>query len=441
MLDRLKDILAKFARRGIADKEAVEELVKELQRILIQADVDVKLVADLTKRIKDKALVEQIPKGLTRREHVVDIVYKELVRFLGEKKAEVKLGKQNILLLGLYGAGKTTFAIKIARFFQKRGLNVGVIGADIWRPAALEQLQQLGKQANIEVYGEKNEKDPVKILKKGLEHFKGKKDVIIVDSAGRSALDAKLSEEIKKINEILKAEEKLLVVSGDIGQAAGKQATEFNKLVGLTGVIVTKMDSSAKGGGALSTCAAAGVPVKFIGVGEKIDDLELYDPVRFTSRILGMGDLQALLEKAQAAITPEKAKEIITGEFTLLDFYEQIAAMQKMGSMDKVLDMIPGFGAIGAKVPKEMLGVQEEKMKKWKFIIDSMTPQEKTNPDVLDSSRMQRIAKGSGTKPEEVRELLKSYRMVKKMMKKLKPGAIKRGQLGKMFKGFKGMGF
>lgn len=432
MLDKLKDSLSKFARLGVVDKKEVEDLTRDIQRILIQSDVEVKLVFDLTKNIKEKSLAEKIPKGLTRREHVINIVYKELVVFLGEEKPKIPLKKQKILLVGLFGSGKTTTTIKLAKFYMKKGLKVGIIGADVYRPAALEQLKQLGEKIKVPVYGDKREKDASKIVKKGLKELK--KDVIIIDSAGRNALDKKLGEELKKIDKISKADENILVISGDIGQAAKKQASEFDKIVELTGVIVTKMDSSAKGGGALSSCFASNVKVKFIGVGEKINDLEIYDPVRFTSRLLGMGDLQSLIEKAEKAITPEKAKKIITGDFTLQDFYDQIGTMSKMGSMDKILEMIPGFGSL--KVPKGELNIQEEKMQKWKHAIESMTAEEKQNADIIDSSRIKRISNGSGVPESEIRDLIKQYRKISKIMKKFKSGkALKRGPFKNLFKG------
>ncbi len=433
MLDKIKDALSKFARIGVADKNAVDELVKELQRTLIQADVDVKLVFDLSKRIKDEALDEKIPKGLTRREHIINIVHKELTRFLGEQAPQIELKKQKILLVGLFGSGKTTSSAKLAKFYLKKGLTVGLISCDTWRPAAYEQLKQLGEKIGVEVYGDVKEKKASKIVKDGLKHFSDKK-IIIIDSAGRSALDDELRKELEEVNKAAGADEKLLVLSGDIGQVAKKQAEEFNKITGLTGVILTKMDSSAKGGGALSACSASGINVKFIGTGEKIDDFEVYDPVRFVGRLLGMGDLQALLEKAKEAIEPEKAADFIKGEFSLQDFYGQIESVSKMGSFSKILEMIPGMSAI--KLPKEALDVQEGKMKKWKYIMQSMTKEEKLNPDVIDSSRVQRIAKGSGTRPEEVKELIKSYNQTKKMVKKMQGGKmLKRGPMAGMMKG------
>jgi len=429
MLSRLKDALDNFMRKGPADKEQVEILVKEIQRALIQADVDVKLVFELSKSIKERAFREELPAGITRKEHVIKVVYEELVNILGGERSEVRMDKQKILLLGLYGSGKTTTSIKLAYFFKKRGLRACVIGCDIHRPAAFEQLKQLGEKYGIDVYGNAREKDAAKLLKKLLPELK-QFDVIIVDSAGRSALDQELMNEIKAVNDVLKADEKWLVLSADIGQAASTQAKAFSEAVGITGVVITKMDSSAKGGGAISACYASGATVKFIGTGEKVDDLEIYDPVRFVSRILGMGDLETLLEKAREAFKEEDAKKILEGEFTLLEFYSQIENVRKMGSLSKILEMLP---LPGIKIPKDMVEVQEEKFKKWKYIIDSMTPEERANPDIINRSRIERIAKGSGTKPEEVKELLKAYRQMKSMIKKFKKGKfLKRGMMKNM---------
>ncbi len=358
MFNKIKDALNKFTRFGVADKKAVDELVRDIQRTLIASDVNIKLVFELSKNIKEKALDEKIPQGLTRREHVVDIVYKELVRFLGENKPEIMLSKQRILLLGLFGSGKTTTTSKLAKYFTKKGLTCGMISCDVWRPAAFEQLKQLAEKINVSVYGEPDEKDPVTIVKNGLKVLEDK-EVIIVDSAGRSALDGELRDELVEIDKIFNPDERLLVLSGDIGQAAGTQAKEFNELVGLTGVIITKMDSSAKGGGALSACYAAGVTTKFIGTGEKTEDFEIYDPVKFVSRLLGMGDLEGLLEKAKEVMSPEKAQEMMSGEFNLHTFYDQIEGMKKMGSMQKIMDMIP-MG--GVKIPKHLLNEKRGKI-------------------------------------------------------------------------------
>jgi len=428
----ISDLVRKILTRTTVDAEAVEDLVKGLQRILLQTDVDVKLVYELSENIRRRCLKEKLPPGLTLREQVMKVVYEELVKLLGEKKAGLT-GKKRIMLLGLFGSGKTTTAGKLAKYFQKQGLKPAMICCDYHRPAAPEQLSQLGDKLHVPVHVSK-EKNPYNALKEGLGKFK-KYDTVIVDTAGRDALDKKLAEELKKMGKVCQPDEVLLVIPADIGRIAGKQAEEFNKLVGITGVIVTKMDGTAKGGGSLSACSVTGAKVKFIGTGEKLENIEIYDPVRFVSRLLGLGDLQALLEKAkEAELKEEDVEKFLSGRFTLQDFYEQIGGMQKMGSLSSVMDMIPG---LGHAVPEDMLVIQEEKLKKYKYIIDSMTKEEKKNADLIHSSRIKRIAKGSGTSEKDVRDLLKQYKQTKKLMKKM--GGVKgmkRGALKKIAKKF-----
>ncbi len=436
MLSRLKDIVGGFLSKSSPGKAEIEELVRGIQRVLIQSDVDVKLVFELSKRIKEKALREEIPPGLTRREYVIKVVYDELVKLLGQEKATIRMGRQKILLLGIYGSGKTTTTAKLASYFRKRGLKALAVAADIHRPGAYHQLKQLCEKHGLDFFGIENEKDIEKIIRGALEVYEEKNyDILIVDSAGRSALDSELIEEIKRVDSILKPDEKWLVISADIGQAAYTQAKGFSDAVGITGIIVTKMDSSAKGGGALSACHASGARVIFIGTGEKIEDLEEYDPVRFVSRLLGMGDLQTLLEKAREVMDEEQAKRMLEGEFTIIDFYQQIENVGKMGGISRVLEMLP---LPGFKMPKDVLDLQEEKFRKWKYMIDSMTKEERMNPEIINRSRIERIARGSGTKPEEVAELLKAYKQMKRMIKKFKKGRfLRRGmKLDKMFSGF-----
>jgi len=408
------------------DAEAVEDLVKGLQRILLQTDVDVKLVFELSENIRRRCLKEKIPPGLTLREQVMKVVYEELVKLLGEEKAGL-VGKKRIMLLGLFGSGKTTTAGKLARYFQKQGLKPAMICCDYHRPAAPEQLSQIGDKIHVPVHVSK-EKNPYNALKEGLGKF-NKYDTVIIDTAGRDALDKELAEELKKMDKICQPDEVLLVIPADIGRIGGKQAEEFNKLIGITGVVVTKMDGTAKGGGVLSACSATGARVKFIGTGEKLENIEIYDPVRFVSRLLGLGDLQSLLEKAkESELKEEDVEKFLSGRFTLKDFYEQIGGMQKMGPLSNVMEMIPG---LGHNIPEDMLVIQEEKMKKYKYIIDSMTKEEKNNADLIHSSRINRIAKGSGTSQKDVRDLIKQYNQTKKLMKKMggvkgmKRGALK----------------
>jgi signal recognition particle subunit SRP54 len=421
----LNNLVRKILTGSTVDAKAVEELIKGLQRILLESDVDIKLVYELSENIKKKCLKEEIPAGLTLRDQVMKVVYEELVKLLGEQQVGL-LGKKGIMLLGLFGSGKTTTAGKLAKYFQKQGLKPAMIACDYHRPAAIDQLQQIGEKLHVPVYVSK-ERNPFNALKEGMEKLKSY-DIIIVDTAGRDALDKELADELKKMYEIFKPDEALLVIPADIGKIGGRQAEEFNKLVGITGVIITKMDGTAKGGGALSACSATKAKVKFIGTGEKSEDLEIYDPVRFVSRLLGMGDLQSLLEKAkESEFKEEDMKKILSGKFTLKDFYEQISGMQKMGPLNNVIDMIPGMGH---SIPQEMLEVQEEKLKKYKYIIDSMTKKEKNNPDIINSSRVKRIAAGSGTSQKDVKDLLKQYDQTKKLMKKIGGvQGLKRGAL------------
>jgi signal recognition particle subunit SRP54 len=419
MFEGIKEGLRKLITAGFASDKLVDEVIKEIQRAMIQSDVDVKLVFDFTEKVKSRIKKEK-GKGITQRERVVSVIYDSLVELLGEKGHKIEIDKKpfKILLVGLFGSGKTTTAAKMAKFFQKRGYKVALLALDTFRPAAYEQLQQLSEQIHAPFMGVKNEKNPVKIIKNFENDFK-KYDVILSDSAGRDALDNKLRKEIADIKNALKPEEVLLVVPADLGQNAKVQAEEFHKLLEVTGVIVTKTEGTAKAGGALTSCAVTGAQIKFLGTGEKVDALEEFEPKRYVSRLLGMGDLQTLLEKAEEVIDKEKAekisKKMVKGDFTLIDFYEQLKSMKKMGPLNKVMGLIPGAGM--AKIPKELLNVQEENLKKFKYIIESMTPEEKQDPKILSASRVERIAKGSGTDTKTVRELISQYNKIKKMMK------------------------
>jgi signal recognition particle subunit SRP54 len=432
VLDRLgsslRDTLAKVAKAVFVDDTLINELVKDIQRALLQADVNVQLVFSLTQAIKERIKKEETPAGLTKKEFLINIVYEELTRFLGEKAYDIDTSKRptKILLVGLFGNGKTTTSAKLAKFYQKRGFKIALLSTDTWRPAAYEQLRQLGSQINVPVYGDPKDKDPVNIYKKFEPELK-KADIIIIDSAGRDALSEELVKEIEDINETIKADERLLVISADIGQAAQKQAQQFHDSVNITGVIATKMEGTAKAGGALSACAVTNSPIKFIGVGEKIDDIEQFNPKRFVGRLLGMGDIEALLEKAKEAITEEQAEDLgkrfVKGQFDLVDLYDQMTAMKKMGSIGKLMEMVPGFSQL--KLPKDMLQVQEGKLEKWKYIMDSCTKEELEDPDKISQSRVERIAKGSGASVNDVRELLKQYKQSKKMAKMMSGGSMK----------------
>jgi len=420
--DSLKNTLSKITKSMFVDDKLITELVKDIQRALLQSDTNVQLVLELTTKIKERAK-EKNPPGITKREQLIKIVYEELTRFLGQETHELALGKKptQILLVGLFGSGKTTTAGKLAKFYKKRGCKVAVMQTDTWRPAAYDQLEQLAAKVGVDFFGDKKQKNPVKIytqFKEKLANY----DLVIVDTAGRDALSEDLIAELNELNTSVKADARLLVISADIGQAAQKQAQAFHDTCQVTGVIVTKLEGTAKGGGALSACAVTGAPINFIGIGEKIDDLEVFHPQRFVSKLIGMGDLESLLEKAREVISEKDAEDLkdkfLKGQFNLVDLYEQMSSLKKMGSFQKIMEMIPGLGSL--KMPKEMLEVQEGKLEKWKYILDSCTKKELENPDLITTERIDRIASGSGTSAKDVRELLKQFKQSKKMMKMFK---------------------
>jgi signal recognition particle subunit SRP54 len=416
------DALRKVFRAPVVDEATVKELVKDLQRALLQGDVNVQLVLSISKSIEDRALKEKVPPGVSRREHVIKVVYEELTRFLGEKPVPLKVepGKRTVLMMvGIQGSGKTTNTAKIARYFQKRGLKVGVVCVDTYRPGAFAQLQQLAQKINVPIYGEPGGKNPVDIAKKGLQTFNDK-DVVIIDTAGRHKEEKGLIDEMKQLEKTIRPNEIILVIDGTIGQQATIQAKAFHEATPIGSIFVTKLDGSARGGGALSAVAATGAPIKFISTGEKIDDIEPFVPSRFVGRLLGMGDLQSLIEKvreAEVQVPEKKMKAILSGKFTLNDMYEQFEAMKSMGSFKRLLQLIPGFSY---KIPDNMMDVAEDRLKKWRVIMQSMTPKERQEPKIINSSRVHRVARGSGTSDKEVKELLNQYSLMKKMMKTMR---------------------
>jgi signal recognition particle subunit SRP54 len=425
-LDRLGsslyDALKKIFRASVVDEATVKELVRDIQRALLQADVNVQLVLTISKRIEERALKEKVPPGISRREHVIKVVYEELTRFVGEKPVPVKMepGKKQILMLvGIQGSGKTTTAAKLARYFQKRGLKPALICADTYRPGAYAQLQQLANRINVPVYGDLKAKDPIKVVFEGLKQFSDK-DLIIVDTAGRHKEERELIKEMKTLEKNIKPDEVMMVIDGTIGQQALIQAKAFHEATPIGAILVTKLDGSARGGGALSAVAATGAPIKFIGTGEKTEDIEPFIPSRFVGRLLGMGDLETLLEKVREAeikVPEKKAKAILSGKFTLTDMYEQFEAFKSMGPFRKVLKMLPGMSY---DLPEDKLNMAEEHLEQWRVIIQSMRPEEKENPKIFNSSRVRRVARGSGTSEKDVKDLLKQYAMMRRMLKTFK---------------------
>ena len=439
----LKDGIKKISNAIFIDKKLIDGIVKEIQKALIEADVNIELVLQLSQKIKKLAYDETI-KGIDKKEQLVKLIHDEIKLLLGNKQ-ELKLEKQtSIMFLGLYGAGKTTTIAKLGHYYAKRGRKVALLGLDTQRPAAMDQLEQMAKKAKLPVFIDKKEKDPIKIIKQYEQDLK-KYNLILIDTAGRDGLNKELIKEIEKLNKTLKPTYRILVMSADIGQAAKTQTEEFQKALPIDGVIITRMDGTSKAGGALTACAETKASVFFIGVGEQIHEIETFDPESFISRLLGMGDLQGLLEHVKSATSEKQIKKtearLKEGKFTLLDLQSQLEQMNKLGSIDKLMGMIPGMSS--AKVPKDVLAKQEQKMSHWKNAISSMTEQEIETPEILEkqTSRIQRIAKGSGTTTTEIRELLKQYKLLKEMMgmqSDLTEGKIDQKMIQKMAKKFKG---
>ena len=415
----LRDAVNKLLHVSVIDNDIIKEFVKDIQRTLIRADVNVKLVLSLSSKIENRALNEKPTLGLPRKDHIVKILYDEISNLLGTGE-ELNFDSTKsyiILLLGIQGSGKTTTASKLSRFFIKKGFKPGIICADNFRPGAINQLEILCSKINVEVYSEKNT-DPIDIINNGIPSLKSKGiNVIIVDTSGRHKEEASLLKEMNLIANAINPNLTLLVIDGTIGQQCYAQSEAFSKSTDIGGILITKLDGASKGGGALSAAAATGAQIMFIGTGERIDDLELFSSTRFVGRLLGMGDLQALLSRAkdlELKNSEEDVKRIMSGKLTINDFFSQIEQVNKLGSLNKLIDMIPGFS--NAVMPNNVEEL-EQKMKKWRVIIQSMTNFEKDNPDILNSSRIKRIAQGSGNSEKDVKEMFVKFKQSKSVMK------------------------
>jgi signal recognition particle subunit SRP54 len=423
MLDSLREGLQaavkKLVGANAVDEQVVKEFVRDLQRALIQSDVNVKMALEVTERVQKRALDEKPPAGVTKKDQIVSILYEELARLLGGEGAlHLDKTKTNVVvMLGVQGSGKTTTSAKMARFYTKRGFKVGVVAADTFRPGAVAQLKTLASAVGAEVYSDEKEKDSVKIAKKGKEAFEGSKNLVIIDTAGRHKEEKGLLQEMKEVVGAVKPDATLLVIDGTIGQQCFSQAQAFHQAAPVGGIIVTKLDGAAKGGGALAAAAATGAKVYFIGTGERIDDLEEFAPTRFVGRLLGMGDLKALMDmvrQSDVEVDEKATQRMMSGKMTMDDLLVQLEQMKKFGSLKKLLDHIPGLsGAVNVGE----LDKAESRFVVYRSIIQSMTGTEKSDPDMINSSRLKRIARGSGRSEKDVRELLSRYKQMKSIFK------------------------
>jgi signal recognition particle subunit SRP54 len=433
--DGLRGALKKVVGASDINEELIDSICKDVQRSLLQSDVNVRLVISITQNLKQRALNEQPPKGLSRKDHIVTILYGELARLLGysgevirtiDKAQEesqslatssFKAGKQNVvLMLGIQGSGKTTVTAKMARWLTKHGYRVGVVGADTWRPGALTQLKMNCSKINVEVFGEEQNNNAVQITRNGLAYFKNQNlDVIIIDTAGRHKEEEGLLQEMNEMYKAATPDLVLLVIDATIGQGAFKQAEAFHKAAPVGGIVITKLDGTAKGGGALAASAATGARVMFIGTGERIDDLEQFSPTRFVGRLLGMGDIKALLEMAKGLelqADENQVKRLMSGKMTIEDFYAQMESASKMGFRN----IIENLG-ISGMVKEDKLDEMQMKMEKWRFIIQSMTNEERKDPEIINESRRRRISRGCGLPEGEIKEMIKQYNTSKTFMK------------------------
>ncbi len=438
MLDGLRDNLRaaikKIVKSSGVDEELIGELAKDVQRALLNADVNVRLVLEITQNLKQRSLNETPPPGLSRKDHIVKILYGELSKLLGgDTEFSFQPGRTSrLVMLGIQGSGKTTATSKLSKFLTGQGYKVGVIGADTYRPGALVQLRTMCEKANVEVYGEENNGDSPQIVKNGLRHFANSGlDVVLIDTAGRHKGEQDLLDEMGEISRAAEPDLALLVIDGTIGQQCFDQAEAFHKAIPVGGIIITKLDSSAKGGGAIAASAATGAQVMYIGTGERIDDLERFSPTRFVGKLLGMGDIQAVLDLAKRLedeADETRLKRISSGKMNMEDFLYQLEEVGKSGSWRGLLDSMPGLSGM---VKGDQLDQMEEKVDRWRFIVQSMTKQEKTDPDMIKASRIQRIARGSGWQQQDVKELLRNYRNSKNLMKASK-GRQMQGVLRRM---------
>lgn len=421
--DKLQGAFSKLKSKGKLTEQDVKAAMREVKLALLEADVNFKVVKDFVKKVQERCVGQEVMQSLTPAQHVIKIVNEELTALMGDVQSKILISSKPptiIMMVGLQGAGKTTTAGKLGGYFKKQGKKPLLVACDVYRPAAIKQLEVVGKSLGIEVFNMGDKENPVNIAKAGFSHaVKNNNDLVIIDTAGRLHIDEELMNELKSIKSEVKPHEILLVVDSMTGQDAVNVAESFDNTLGIDGVVLTKLDGDTRGGAALSIRAVTQKPIKFIGMGEKLDDLEPFHPDRMASRILGMGDVLSLIEKAQETMDMEKAKalgvKLKKQEFDFEDFLDQMEQIQKMGSMEKILGMIPGMGDLKNQIGDVDMNGKE--MNRIKAIIQSMTIEERRNPQILNASRKRRIAKGSGTSVQEVNKLIKQLNEMKKMMK------------------------
>ncbi|MBQ8689215.1 MAG: signal recognition particle protein [Clostridia bacterium] len=434
LTEKLSNAFKKFKNKGKLTEADVKEGMREVKLALLEADVNFKVVKDFIKAVTERAVGAEVLESLLPAQQIVKIVNEELIKLMGSEASKLEISSRPptvVMMVGLQGAGKTTHTGKIANMFKHKGKNPLLVACDVYRPAAVDQLKIVGESVNIPVFSMGTKISPVEIARAGIEHAKKNgHDMVFIDTAGRLHIDEELMGELVKIKEAVNPTEILLVVDAMTGQDAVNVAKSFNDLLDITGVVLTKMDGDTRGGAALSVKYITGKPIKFIGTGEKLDAIELFHPDRMASRILGMGDILSLIEKAEAAYDEKNAKELEKKfreqTFTLEDFLEQLRQLKKMGNLDQLLAMMPGMNTGALKNAQ----VDEKQMVKIEAIILSMTPEERLKPDLINGSRRRRIAKGSGTTVEDINKLLRQFDQMKKMMKQLSGGG-KRRMFGK----------
>ncbi|MCS7143321.1 MAG: signal recognition particle receptor subunit alpha [Aigarchaeota archaeon] len=420
----IRSAIARLISSPVPDRQTIEEVIRGIQRALLLADVRADLVKSFSDNIRERTFNVELPRGISRRDHILKIVYDELVRLLGGERKELRVSRTPfvIMMVGIQGTGKTTSTAKLANYFAKSGYRVGVVVVDVYRPAALHQARQLLEGRGIFVYGEEDGQDPVQIAKRGLKYMSEQKvDVVIVDTAGRHKEQQGLMLEMNELYEAIRPDSVGLIVDATIGQQAGQQAEAFHRVSPVGWIMLTKMDTSARGGGALAAVNVTGAPILFIGTGEKIEDLERFDPKSYVSRLLGLPDLESIVERvrlAEVRVSEEEVKSLMMGKFTIEDLIKQLREVRKMGKLEKILEMLP--------IPKPAAVKQfdqrafEDQLKRWEAIVFSMTKEERADPSLIDSSRVRRIARGAGVSEKDVKVLLKQYQDAKKAMKSIK---------------------